>query len=203
MQASICIYSSTLQSPCSSGSPWLQFSRWSANPKEGGWHRSVSITSAGIFCVKELTKILSLLIICIIFICYRYTRIFKKKIAKHYSVYALKTQTTYAYIVELQTEVVKCRLEAGTGMPRKETHRPGDPWDAWSPSTCTSSMEELLRTQVKMGLGNNLFVSRQYPIYEKVYFRTFSVMHQIGNIHWHNFKRLNSFLGTSAQDLYI
>ncbi|XP_041834095.1 uncharacterized protein LOC121635100 [Melanotaenia boesemani] len=82
-----------------------------------------------------------------------YTRIFRKN-AKRYSVYALKTPKTYGYIQALQTEVVKCRLEADKGMPRTRTLRPDDPRKLGRlPPVPPPSVEELVQTQVKRGLG--------------------------------------------------
>lgn len=85
-----------------------------------------------------------------------YSRIFRKN-AKRYSVYALKTAKTYAYIPVLQEEVVRCRLEANKGMPRTRTLRSDDPRNLGRlPPVPPPPIEELVRTQVKRGLGPEL-----------------------------------------------
>ena len=70
-------------------------------------------------------------------------------------VYALhsKASKTYGYIPELQAMILQKRL-AGKGMPRRRTLRPDDPRRYGPlPPVPAPTIEELLHTQVRRGLG--------------------------------------------------
>lgn len=100
-----------------------------------------------------------------IIISYRYRRLYNKH-AKHYSVYAMKTAKSYAYIPDLQTMFVRSRLEAGSGMPRGRSLRPDDPRRlGLLPPVPPQPMEELVRTQVSRGQGKiNYIISSHKEI---------------------------------------
>ncbi|KAK0156439.1 hypothetical protein N1851_000275 [Merluccius polli] len=81
-----------------------------------------------------------------------YRRLFKKN-ARRYMLYTVKTSKTYGYIPELQSFILRKRL-AGKGMPRQRTVRPDDPRRyGLLPSVPAPTIEELLHTQVRRGLG--------------------------------------------------
>jgi len=83
----------------------------------------------------------------------RYKRVYKKN-AKQYSVYARKTPKSYSYIGELQTLVVRCRLESDSGIPRKRTQRPDDPRRlGLLPPVPPPPTAELVQRQVRRGVG--------------------------------------------------
>ncbi|XP_077092408.1 uncharacterized protein LOC143744606 [Siphateles boraxobius] len=85
-----------------------------------------------------------------------YRRVYKKN-AKQYSVYARKTPKSYSYIGELQTLVVRCRLESGSGIPRTRTLRPDDPRRlGLLPPVPPPPTAELVQRQVRRGLGTDL-----------------------------------------------
>ncbi|XP_059418694.1 uncharacterized protein LOC132153932 [Carassius carassius] len=85
-----------------------------------------------------------------------YRRVYKKN-AKQYSVYARKTPKSYSYIGELQTLVVRCRLESGSAMPRTRTLRPDDPRRlGLLPPVPPPPTAELVQRQVRRGLGPDL-----------------------------------------------
>lgn len=67
--------------------------------------------------------------------------------------YTKKTSKTYGYIPELQTKILQKRL-AGKGTPRRRSLRPDDPRKYGPlPPVPAPTKEELLRTQVRRGLG--------------------------------------------------
>ena len=83
---------------------------------------------------------------------FRYRRLYKKN-ACRYMLYTVKASKTYGYIPELQTMILRKRL-AGKGMPRQRTLRPNDPRRyGLLPPVPAPTIEELLHTQVRRGLG--------------------------------------------------
>lgn len=56
----------------------------------------------------------------------RYHKIYKKK-SRKWSLYALKVEKDYSYIPDLQSAILRQKLNATGGMPRTRTMRPDDP----------------------------------------------------------------------------
>lgn len=85
---------------------------------------------------------------------YSYRKLYKKKNAELWSVYSLKaTKNTHGYILELQSKILRKRLESGGGTPRRNTLRPEDPrrLGLLSPISPPTT-KELVQSQVRRGL---------------------------------------------------
>ncbi|KAG1935367.1 hypothetical protein F2P79_019231 [Pimephales promelas] len=82
-----------------------------------------------------------------------YRKQFQKKTGR-WTVYALKVPKDYSYIPDLQAEIVRTRLQADVGMPRRRVPRPEDPRRlGLLPSVPPPSIDSILEAHVSRGIG--------------------------------------------------
>lgn len=82
-----------------------------------------------------------------------FRRQFQKKTGR-WTVYALKVAKDYNYIPDLQAEIVRRRLQADVGMPRRRVRRPEDPRTlGLLPSVPPPSIDSILESHVSRGIG--------------------------------------------------
>lgn len=83
----------------------------------------------------------------------RYGKVYNKK-SRKWSLYTLKVEKDYSYIVDLQSAILRCRLSATKGLPRTAKKRPDDPRQHGVLSGVPApSTQELLQTQLSRGQG--------------------------------------------------
>ncbi|KAL0973462.1 hypothetical protein UPYG_G00204060 [Umbra pygmaea] len=76
--------------------------------------------------------------------------------SRKWSLYSVKVEKDYSYIVDLQNTIVRQRLSS-EGMPRRRTRRPDDPHQHGVLSGVPApTTEELLQIQVSRGIGQSL-----------------------------------------------
>lgn len=95
-----------------------------------------------------------LVVICCLFNLFiRYRKLFNKK-SRKWSLYAIKEDKDYGYIPDVQRAIIRKRVSAGHGLPRVSKKRPDDPRQHGVLSGIPApSIQELLETQVRRGLG--------------------------------------------------
>ncbi|XP_055061157.2 uncharacterized protein [Misgurnus anguillicaudatus] len=84
-----------------------------------------------------------------------FRRLFQKKTGR-WTVYALKVAKDYSYIPDLQAAIVRARLQADMGMPRRRPPRPEDPRTmGLLPRVEPPSIGCILESHVSRGIGMN------------------------------------------------
>ncbi|XP_070404306.1 uncharacterized protein [Nothobranchius furzeri] len=86
----------------------------------------------------------------------RFKRKYNKN-ARRYSVYSLKSEKGYEYILVLQSKIINERLARGVGMPRTRSMRDDDPRRlGLVPPIAPPPISELVQIQVSRGLVSEL-----------------------------------------------
>merc|ERR1712002_1167812 len=82
---------------------------------------------------------------------FRQKRVYSKK-SKRYRVHTAKVAKDYSYIPQLQTKILKRRLDSAGGLPRRRTLRLDDPRAlGLLPGVVPPPTAELARTQIPRG----------------------------------------------------
>ncbi|CAM4574040.1 unnamed protein product [Leuciscus chuanchicus] len=85
-----------------------------------------------------------------------YGKVYNKK-SRKWSLYTLKVEKDYSYIVDLQSAILQRRLSVTGGLPRTTKKRPDDPRQHGVLSGVPApSTQELLQNQLSRGLGKSL-----------------------------------------------
>ncbi|XP_065133775.1 uncharacterized protein [Paramisgurnus dabryanus] len=86
----------------------------------------------------------------------QYGKVYNKK-SRKWSLYTLKVEKDYSYIVDLQSVILQRRMSATGGLPRTRKKRPDDPRQHGVLSGVPApSTQELLQKQLSRGLGKSL-----------------------------------------------